>query len=172
MNVRNVILVGFMGTGKSTVASLIAERLGWNKIDLDTSIESAECATIPQLFADKGEPYFRNAETNALIRELEGREGQVVATGGGAVLAEQNRGIMLSNGLVVALTASKETILERVQNDPNRPLLKGNAAASVPELLEKRKYAYDFAHLRIDTTGRTPESIADEIAGHIRMARA
>ncbi|MEF3310178.1 shikimate kinase [Paenibacillus sp. GYB004] len=168
MNARNVVLVGFMGTGKSTVASLIAERLGWSKVDLDTSIETAERATIPQLFAGQGEPYFRQAETNALIRELEGREGQVVATGGGAVLAEQNRAIMLGNGLVVALTASVETILERVQNDPNRPLLKGNAAASVPELLEKRKTAYDFAHLRIDTTGRTPESIADEIVGHVR----
>lgn len=169
MNVHNVVLVGFMGTGKSTVASLLAERLGWSKVDLDTSIEDAESATIPQLFADKGEPYFRRAETNALIRELEGRKGQVVATGGGAVMAEQNRDIMLGNGLVVALTASMETILERVQNDLNRPLLRGNAAASVPELLEKRKHAYDFAHLRIDTTGKSPQSIADEIAEQVQL---
>ncbi|GAA3407207.1 shikimate kinase [Paenibacillus hodogayensis] len=160
---RNIVLIGFMGTGKSTVAAALAERLGWNRVDLDTSIEEAENATIPQLFADKGEPYFRRAETEALKRELDGREGQIVATGGGAVLAEENRGIMLANGLVVALTADIGTILQRVQNDPNRPLLRGNAEQAVPELLERRKHAYDFAPVRIDTSDKTVEQIAAEI---------
>jgi len=160
---RNIVLVGFMGTGKSTVAAVLAQQLDWKRVDLDTSIEEAEGATIPQLFADQGEPYFRKAETEALRRELEGRSGQVVATGGGAVLAEENRDIMLANGLVVALTADVETIVSRVQNDPNRPLLRGNAGKSVPELLERRRHAYDFAHVKIDTTNKTVEQIAAEI---------
>ncbi|RKN86692.1 shikimate kinase [Paenibacillus ginsengarvi] len=160
---QNIVLVGFMGTGKSTVATLLAERLGWNKVDLDTSIEEAEGASIPQLFTEKGEPYFRQAETAALRRELEGRTGQIIATGGGAVLAEANRAIMLANGLVVALTANVETILSRVQNDPNRPLLQGNAQKSVPELLEKRKHAYDFAPAKIDTSDKSVEQIVEEV---------
>lgn len=154
-----------MGTGKSTVAELLAGRLGWSRIDLDACIEAAEGMPIPRLFAEKGEPYFREAETDALRRELSGRDGRIVATGGGAVLAEQNRRTMLENGLVVALTADAETIIRRVNNDPNRPLLQGNAEKSVPELLAKRKHAYDFAHVVIDTSDKTPEQIAENIVG-------
>lgn len=164
---RNVVLVGFMGTGKSTVASVLAERLGWSRIDLDAVIEAEEGTTIPQVFSEKGEPYFRKVETDALRRELEGRTGQIVATGGGAVLAEENRSIMLDNGLVVALTADAGTIINRVKDDPNRPLLRGNAEKSVPELMEKRKHAYDFAHVRIDTSDKTVEQIAEAIIGRL-----
>lgn len=169
---RNIVLVGFMGTGKSTVAAALAERLGWTKIDLDTSIEEAEGTSIPNLFAEKGEPFFRRVETAALRRELEGRSNQVVATGGGAALAEENRAIMLANGLVVALTANVETILRRVQNDPNRPLLRGNAEKAVPELMEARKHVYDFAHIRIDTSSMTVEQIVDRIAERLQSAES
>ncbi|PYI54438.1 shikimate kinase [Paenibacillus flagellatus] len=167
MNARNIVLIGFMGTGKSTVAHELAQRFGWKRVDLDASIEEAEKATIPQLFADKGEPYFRRAETEALRRELEGVEGRVVATGGGAVLAEENRAIMTANGLVVALTADEETIVRRVKDDPNRPLLQGDLRERVRTLLGQRKHAYDFAHVRIDTSDKTVERIADEIAAHL-----
>ncbi|MEF3303922.1 shikimate kinase [Paenibacillus sp. GYB003] len=165
---RNIVLVGFMGTGKSTVAAELAQRLGWSRIDLDASIERAEGKSIPELFAERGEAYFRAAETEALRRELVGRSRQVVATGGGAVLAEGNRDIMLANGLVVALTATAETIISRVHNDPNRPLLRGNAEKSVPELMEQRKHAYDFAHVRIDTTDKTVEQIVGLIEERLR----
>ncbi|MDF2722907.1 MAG: shikimate kinase [Paenibacillus sp.] len=165
---RNIVLVGFMGTGKSTVASLLAERLGYDKVDLDTAIEQAAGVSIPQLFAERGEPYFRQLETDTLKRQLEEGTSRIIATGGGAVLAEENRRLMLDNGVVVALTADVQTIIERVQNDPNRPLLKGNAKQSVPELLEKRKHAYDFAPIQIDTSNRTAEQIADLIAETMR----
>lgn len=163
IDAKNIVLVGFMGTGKSTVAALLASRLGWKKVDLDSAIEEHEGASIPSLFAERGEAYFRQAESEALRRELEGKRGVVMATGGGAVLAEGNRGVMLSNGLVVALTADAETIIGRVKNDPNRPLLQGDAKQRVPALLEQRKHAYDFAHARIDTANKSAEQIAESI---------
>lgn len=163
MSEKAIILVGFMGTGKSTVAQQLAARLGWRKVDLDLAIEENQGCSIPELFTSRGEPYFRQLETDVLKQTLEGSEGIVVATGGGAVLAEANRKTMLASGLVVALTATVESILSRVQNDPNRPLLQGNAAESVPKLLESRKHAYDFAHMHIDTT----EKSVDEIVGLI-----
>lgn len=156
---KAIILVGFMGTGKSTVAERLAAELGWRKLDLDQAIEDDQGCSIPELFSSRGEAYFRQVETDVLKRTLEESREIVVATGGGAVLAEANREAMLASGTVVALTASVETILDRVQNDPNRPLLKGNAAESVPQLLEARKHAYDFAHLRIDTTNRSVDEI-------------
>lgn len=162
----HIILVGFMGTGKSTVAACLADRLGWARVDLDTCIETAEGQSIPAIFAEKGEAYFRQAETDALARELADGDSKIIATGGGAVLAERNRTLMLDNGLVVALTADEQTIIRRVCNDPNRPLLQGNAEQTVPELLARRRTAYDFAHLRIDTSDKTVEQIAEQIIGY------
>lgn len=159
MQEKAIILVGFMGTGKSTVAEQLAVRLGWRKIDLDTAIEEDQNSSIPDLFVSRGEAYFRQVESEVLKRTLSEYEEIVVATGGGAVLAEANRETMLQSGFVVALTASVESILNRVQNDPNRPLLKGNAAESVPMLLETRRHAYDFAHLKIDTTDKSVSEI-------------
>jgi shikimate kinase len=163
MQHKAIILVGFMGTGKSTVAEQLAVRLGWRKIDLDAAIEEDQNSSIPDLFVSRGEAYFRQVESDVLKRTLSESEEIVVATGGGAVLAEANRETMLESGFVVALTASVESILKRVQNDPNRPLLKWNAAESVPMLLEARRHAYDFAHLKMDTTDKS----VSEIVGHI-----
>lgn len=171
MNRLHVVLIGFMGTGKSTVASALAERLGREKVDLDAAIEEAEGTTIPVIFAEKGEPYFRRAETEALRRVLEGKTAKIVATGGGAVLAEENRRLMLENGFVVALTADEETIVRRVKDDPNRPLLKGDVRERVATLLETRKTAYDFAHMKIDTSHRSVDEIADAIVERLQSAK-
>ncbi|WP_127587607.1 shikimate kinase [Paenibacillus koleovorans] len=165
---QTIILVGFMGTGKSTVAELLAERLDLRKIDLDAAIEADQGCSIPELFSGKGEAFFRQVETDVLKGTLDEGGGIVVATGGGAVLAEANRAAMLNAGLVVALTASLETILSRVQNDPNRPLLQGNAAESVPKLMESRRHAYDFAHQHIDTSDKSVEEIVELIVQRMK----
>jgi shikimate kinase len=159
---NNIVLIGFMGTGKSTVGRFLAEKLSWDLVDTDHYIEKQEGMTIPELFSTKGETYFREIETRA-IREIMGRTKQVVATGGGAVLAETNRTCMKQNGYVVALTASLETILLRVGGDRNRPLLQGKATEVVPQLLERRKHAYDFADLRIATDRLRIEHIAQRL---------
>jgi shikimate kinase len=159
---NNIVLIGFMGTGKSTVGRFLAERLGWDFVDTDHYIEKQEGMTIAELFSAKGEAYFREAETRA-IGHIMGKIRQVVATGGGAVLAEENRTCMKLNGYVVALTASIETIIQRVGGDRNRPLLQGKASEVVPQLLERRRHAYDFADLRIATDRLRIELIAQRL---------
>src|SRR5690606_2038040 len=114
--------------------------------------------SIPQLFADHGEQRFREIETEVLRSIAAGRH-QVVSTGGGAVLKQENREAMLAGGYVVALEADEQTIIERVQGDTNRPLLAGDLETRVHKLLQERAGAYDFARLKIDTTGKTVEEI-------------
>lgn len=159
----HIVLIGFMGTGKSTVGQLLAQRLGYAVVDMDAEIERREGRLIRDIFAEEGEGAFRKAESDTLSEILSRSEVQIIATGGGAVLAEQNREAMLSNGFVIALTADTADIIQRVGNDPARPLLQGNAADRVHKLLLERKHAYDFAHLTLNTTGLTAQQVADKI---------
>jgi shikimate kinase len=158
-----IVLVGFMGTGKSTVAKLLAERLGIGRVDLDEEIEREAGCTIAELFDAKGEAHFRDLESGVLARLLASDRPFVLATGGGAVLREANREAMLRSGFVAALTASPERIIERVSGDGSRPLLRGNVGERVRRLMDDRKRAYDFAHIKIDTTELTPSEVADRI---------
>ncbi|HEY0827989.1 MAG TPA: shikimate kinase [Bacilli bacterium] len=162
MKRKNVVLVGFMGTGKSSVGHLLAKRLAWPFLDIDHLIELQEGISIPDLFGSKGEDYFRRVESQVIHKVME-QDKQVIATGGGAVLAEDNRNKMLKNGYVIALSARKETIIARVKLDHNRPLLQGNVDERVGILLEHRKHAYDFADLKIDTTELTKDTIVEMI---------
>ncbi|WP_068774513.1 shikimate kinase [Paenibacillus sp. FJAT-26967] len=148
---KNLVLIGFMGTGKTTVGLKLAEDLGWRMVDTDEEIVKKAGMSIPDLFAAHGEAYFRSLEREVIEEVLAGRD-QVVSTGGGAVLAETNRKIMRNNGFVTALTASVETIVERVQNDQNRPLLQGDVEERVRTMLQLRQDAYSFADLTIDTS--------------------
>jgi len=159
---RNIVLVGFMGTGKTTVARLLADRLGYRAVDTDDEIVRRAGKTIAEIFAAEGEAWFRDLETQVL-RDILAGDGQVVATGGGAVLREENRRLMLSAGWVVALAADPETLAARLARPAEagvRPLLAGDAGERVRALMEARKHAYDFAHCMIDTSRRTPEDIA------------
>lgn len=165
MNWQNIVLIGFMGTGKSTVGLALREALDWELIDVDQAIVEREGMSIPDIFATRGEASFRAAESEAL-EAIMARSGQIVATGGGAVLAQRNRDSMRDGGLVVALRASVETIIARVSGDTNRPLLQGNPAEFVPVLLEKRKGAYDFADVTIDTDELGAAEIAEQIVRH------
>ncbi len=164
-NKRNIVMIGFMGTGKSTVGSALADRLGWRFVDTDAAIVEREGRTIPELFEEKGEAYFRDAETATLADVLAGSR-QVVSTGGGAVLRPANRDAMLAGGFVVALTAPTDVLLARLRGDANRPLLAGDKEERVHRLLAERKNAYDFAHLVIDTSRsnvrETVESIMEK----------
>ncbi|MCZ8511368.1 shikimate kinase [Paenibacillus filicis] len=169
MDFRNIVLIGLMGTGKSTVGSKLAERLGWSYVDTDERIEAEAGMRISEIFAERGEAGFRQAESAMIEKTLKGMS-QVVSTGGGAVLDHRNCEAMLRGGLVVALTATEETIIERVRYDQNRPLVNGNVEERVRSLMEARRNAYDFAHVRIDTTDVPVDAIVVGILS--RMGKA
>ncbi|QQZ60215.1 shikimate kinase [Paenibacillus sonchi] len=164
---KNIILVGMMATGKSTVGALLAEELGYELVDLDHVIIQQKGRSIAELFAEGGEEYFRRIESAVLKDVLEG-EGRIISTGGGAVLAPGNADIMLQNGLVVALTASEDAIIARVSGDQNRPLLAGNAQERVRTILEQRRNAYRFAHCTVDTTDLSVAEVSKHILMHYR----
>ncbi|MGN8769430.1 shikimate kinase [Paenibacillus barengoltzii] len=164
---HNIVLIGMMGTGKSTVGSLLAAKTGKTFVDLDQRIVREAGRSIPDIFAAEGEAYFRDLESAALRNTLQ-EQGIVLATGGGAVLREANRLAMRGGGLVVALQATADEILARVGEDPNRPLLAGGAKERITALLEERKELYAFAHLTVDTSGKSAEQVAAEILTHYR----
>lgn len=164
---NKIVLIGMMGTGKSTVGALLAAEAGLRLVDLDQLIVTETGLSIPEIFAQKGEMFFRDTESRLLSQVL-AAEGFVLATGGGIVLREQNCRSMLKNGLVVALKASADDIIARVGEDENRPLLAGGAKERVAALLDERKNAYDFAHHTVDTTGKNAEQVALEILTRCR----
>lgn len=164
---RNIILVGMMGTGKSTVGAILADKLGFELIDLDHVVIQDEGRSIAEIFADDGEAHFRKLESAALQRMLDGA-GRVISTGGGAVLAPGNAKVMLEKGFVVALTATEEDIIARVSGDENRPLLAGNAQERVRTIMEQRRDAYRFAHCTVDTTDRSAAEVSQHILMHYR----
>lgn len=166
-NKEIIVLIGMMGTGKSTVGAHLAEETGYSLLDLDALIVQKAGCSIPELFEHKGEAFFRDLETEVLCEAMS-MPGSILATGGGAVLRERNCREMLDSGWVVALKASAEDIVTRVGEDPNRPLLAGGAKERVAALLEERKHAYDFAHVTIDTTGKSAEEVSAEILMHYR----
>lgn len=164
---KNIILVGMMATGKSTVGAILAEELGYELVDLDHVIIETEGRSIAEIFAEDGEEYFRSVETAVLKRMLES-ENKLISTGGGAVLAPGNTALMLSKGHVIALTATEEEIIARVSGDQNRPLLAGNAEERVRRIMEDRHNAYLFAHCTVDTTGLTAAEVSQHILMHYR----
>ncbi|BBI34579.1 shikimate kinase [Cohnella abietis] len=160
---QNIIIVGFMGTGKSTVSRLLSDRLGWESVDTDEEIERVAGRSIKQIFSEDGEVIFRDWESK-VIENVLNQGKRVVATGGGAVLRESNRRKMLAGGWVVALTADKQSLIRRVTSAAaagTRPLLAGDAEERVTTLLETRRNAYDFAHVMVDTSKRSPSEVAD-----------
>jgi 3-dehydroquinate synthase len=160
----NIVITGFMGTGKTTVGQILARQLNREFVDMDAVIEERAQMTIPQIFEGKGENEFR-AHERRLVYELALRNGLVIATGGGALLDDEMRETMAQSGLVVCLNASKTDIRERLAENQNRPL-----AANWESLYESRLKAYAKFPYQIMTTGKTPEEIAGEIAALDRGA--
>ncbi len=162
MKKRNIILVGFMGTGKTVTGRVLVERTGMELVDMDSLIESRQGKPIPEIFATEGEPAFRVMERD-LVKELSIRSGLIISTGGGIVLNPDNITDFEKNGLVVCLTASPETIFQRVEKDTNRPLLSGDKKVQISSLLEKRKPLYAAIKHGVNTDGLTDKQTADRI---------
>jgi shikimate kinase len=168
---QNIILTGFMGTGKTVVGKILAWRLARRFLDTDAQVERLSGLTVPEIFARHGESYFRDLESEVIESLPRYPAGSLVAaTGGGAVLRENNRRLLRRAGVVVLLTASPAAILSRVGGDAGRPLL---AEAPVPvdavlSLLKSREPYYLECDFKIDTTDKKPSRIAEEIMTGLR----
>ncbi len=161
---QNLVLVGFMATGKSTVGRRLAKRLELRFLDLDTRIEARAGKPIARIFAEDGEPAFRALERQAAI-EAGVPNGLVIATGGGIVLNPDNLRDLARGGLVVCLSATLETIMRRTAGDTTRPLLQHpDRRARVEQLLQQRAALYAAIPHQLATDDLTPEAIVERIA--------
>jgi shikimate kinase len=168
----SIFLVGYRGTGKSTVARLVAGRLAWDSIDADDEIERHADKSIADIFAEQGEPAFRSIEAS-VIAKLAARRRVVIALGGGAVLLAENRSAIRGKGPVIWLTASVDTIESRIAADATTPHRRPNLTASggraeIEALLAQREPRYrECATLIVATDGKTSAEVADEILGKL-----
>jgi len=164
---RNIVLVGFMGTGKTTIATKLAVRLKMKYISTDNLIEKREKRTINEIFTDSGEEYFRGVESD-VVREVSGMADSVIDAGGGVVLSEENMANLKSCGMVISLTADADTVVERTKKYKHRPLLNvEDPRRKIRDLMAKREPFYAKAEHVIDTGKLTVRQVVDRIAGLI-----
>jgi shikimate kinase len=167
-SMKNVVLTGFMGTGKSEVGKALAKRLGYIYVDTDTEVEKQRGMKISDIFGAQGEAAFRDMEAEVIRRLSEG-DKLVIATGGGAVLREENMENLRKKGVIVCLNASAEAILNRVNGNSDRPLLQvEDPLARIREMLAERRPYYERADIVMDTEDRSPLEIADDIIGEMK----
>jgi len=160
---KNIYLIGMMGSGKTQTARELAGLLNWKSVDLDALIVEKEKMNIDSIFQTKGEDYFRDCET-AVLENITQSEHQVVATGGGVVINKKNRELMKSSGLVLYLEASMDTLWSRVKNKTHRPLLNtDNPKEKLEEVFRDRKVFYESAEHQVNTDGKKAKQVAGEI---------
>jgi shikimate kinase len=160
---KNLVLIGFMGTGKTEAGRLLAGELNRRMVDTDELIEQREGMSIGDIFKKYGEPYFRKREQE-LICELAAQRGLVIATGGGIVLNGENVRILRDSGYLVWLDAEMGEVAARLAGDTTRPLLAGQGDSDVAKLYEQRQPLYGAAaHMRVSTTRKTPLAVVEEI---------
>jgi shikimate kinase len=160
MKTDKIYLVGFMAAGKTTLARALAKRLDWRAVDIDELIEQRERQTVAEIFAKRGEPYFRAVERQVLIEQLEPRH-LVVATGGGTFAEVQNRAAIHRDGASVWLDVPLDRLIDRVPADGRRPL-----AADRPgfeRLYHQRRAAYEQAHVRLDAGRASVDALVEQL---------
>ena len=166
----NIVLIGFMGAGKSTISEFLKTAFAMDVIEMDQIIAEREGMSISDIFEVYGEQYFRDLETNLLI-EMQARTNVVISCGGGTPMRECNVVEMKKNGRVVLLTAKPETILDRVKDSHDRPLIENNKTVPfIAELMEKRREKYEAAaDIVIETDGKDKLQICEELIHRLRQ---
>jgi shikimate kinase len=168
---KNIALTGFMAVGKSVVGRKLARRLGWRFVDVDRAIEGAEGMKVQEIFERDGEAYFRKLEKRKL-GEILSEEHQVIATGGGAVVDDENLGLLKEKSLLVCLTASPETLLRRSGSGKDRPLLEGDDRRKrIEALLARRRERYAEAHICLDTDSLSVDEVVEKIIAAVPNAK-
>lgn len=170
----NVILTGFMGTGKSSLGKMLAAKLGRPFVDIDKKIEDDAKLSIPKIFERFGEEHFRALEKSA-VRELCEKRGLVIATGGGTVKDEENLHLLKNSGVLICLTTEPQEIYYRTARRGERPVLDGGGderLETIEKLLAERKKFYDRADYQVDTTEWSPLQIIDDICKYLRQFRS
>jgi len=164
----NIVLTGFMGTGKSRIGKKLAKKLRMSYLDTDELIEKKEKDNISTIFKKKGEEYFRRVETQ-IVKEVALFDNYVISTGGGVVLREENMKALKKNAFIICLFASPEVILERTRGNEDRPLLKVDDRKSrIEKLLKYRKPFYEKADFSIDTSVLSSEEVVEKIIKFLR----
>lgn len=166
---KNIVLIGFMGTGKSTVGLKLAEKLGMKFVDMDKEIEKITGMSISTLFKRHGEIRFRSEE-RLMAKKLSNQKGLVIATGGGIVLQQENIDALRENGILICLDAEPKDIFERViRKRASRPLLKKNLQVKdIEKMLKEREPFYNCADFRVNTSGRDLDVIVNDIIKYIK----
>ena len=162
---KNIVLMGFMGAGKTTIGKKLANALKYEFIDTDEWIEKEQGRKISDIFAEDGEAVFRDMETD-LLKRLQGREEKfVLSIGGGMPVREQNRALLRNLGIVIYLKTSKEEIIRRVSGNKNRPLLQGgDLEEKVTNLMNARAQIYvETAHMEVITDRKNPSEVVENI---------
>ena len=161
---KNIVLIGFMGTGKSSVGRILAKRTKRELIDLDRYLEEKEKRKIREIFEKEGESYFRKIE-KAAVQHWAAERNKVIAAGGGLVVDPENVSVLKENGILITLVARPETIHDRVKRSKNRPLLsdKQDLLSEIKKLLEIRKPFYGQSDYYFDTDGKNASQVAGMI---------
>ena len=167
MKRKNIVLCGFMGSGKSTIGNLLSKKTGMSFIDLDSYVEQKENKTVAEIFADNGEDYFRQLERDA-SKELSQKKSLVIATGGGTLTFQENVDAFKTSGKIVLLDVPVEVVSERLQGDTTRPLLnRPDKEQAMRELYEKRMPLYQSAADIVVNAANSPLQVCMEIISNI-----
>ena len=168
---KNIVLIGFMGVGKSTIGHKLAKRLNYKFVDTDRVIEELTGKTIEQIFRIDGEKRFRSEE-KLLVQKIARQTGLVIATGGGLVLDQENMDLLKQNGVIIHLTADPEVIMERVKNKQHRPLLNtDNLLETIQKLSKERAGAYAIAEFTLDSGKYTITQAVSQIITDLKKMK-
>jgi shikimate kinase len=169
--VNNVFLTGFMTAGKSTVGPILARRLGWEFSDTDEIIENETGRKISEIFSEDGEVFFRDLEARAVVGAARGRN-KVVSLGGGALLRDSTRAVVLDSGIMVYLIIDAQTVVKRLSTQKKtRPIISTLSEEAIRNLMNLRESIYRLASIQVDTSPKTPAEVVACIMERLNEAK-
>ena len=164
---KTIVLIGMMGSGKTTIGKLLGEKLTLRSIDIDVIIEQNEKRTVSEIFQNEGEKYFRNIERETIKKNFTNKD-LIISLGGGAFEDQLTQELLLKNSTVIYLKTSPNIILERIKNNPNRPLLRNQMTVEkIQSIILQRQKNYELANITILTDNKNTDKIVEEILGVI-----